>query len=152
MFWCLYWQSTQKNVQEIKRLGFFYGNNGVESHFTFVEIHFNISIVTVYYTVNAFDTKTVIFSPLLGGNRSPVFIKSRNTLHVLIMLITVRDEFGSKLTLISIYESGMSLHASTALSNRLQKREVNSSYFKFCNNFFLISTLKEICLSRQIFI
>lgn len=56
------------------------------------------------------------------------------------MLITVRDEFGSKLTLISIYESGMSLHASTALSKRLQKREVNS----YILNFVIIFSLYQL--------
>ena len=58
----------------------------------------------------------------------PFLSKVGTTLHVLIMLITVRDEFGSKLTLISIYESGMSLHASTALSKMAIGREVFSCH------------------------
>ena len=52
-------------------------------------------------------------------------------LQVLIMLISVRLELFFRITLTSINELGMSLHASTALSNKLQNKEVSSGKLSF---------------------
>ena len=54
----------------------------------------------------------------------PLSSKEGELLQVLIMLISVRLELFFRITLTSINELGMSLHASTALSNKLQNKEV----------------------------
>ena len=82
----------------------------------------------------------------------PLSSKEGALLQVLIMLISVRLELFFRITLTSINELGMSLHASTALSNKLQNKEVSSGKLSFCSKFVRISALNLICLSWHIFI